>query len=126
MFSFFRRRKILKSVNTLDLHPIKNYSEEIDSDGLVKVLVPKIKNEFLRNIFSGLIKNIFIKVKLDKYGSEVWKRIDGIKDVDAIVKEMVNTFSNELQEAENRTINFIFILYQQDFITFKEIQNKKE
>lgn len=126
MFSFFRRRKILKSVNTLDLHPIKNYSEEIDTDGLVKVLVPKIKNEFLRNIFLGFVKNIFIKVKLDKYGSEVWKRIDGSKDVDEIVKDMVNTFSNELQEAENRTINFIFILYQQDFITFKELQNKKE
>lgn len=126
MFSFFRRRKILKSVNTLDLHPIKNYSEEIDTDGLVKVLVPKIKNEFLRNLFSKIIKNIYIKVKLDKYGSEVWKRINGIKDVDAIVKEMISNFSSELQEAENRTINFIFILYQQDFITFKELQNKKE
>lgn len=123
MITFFRRRKILKSVNTLDLHPIKNHSEEIDSDGLVKVLVPKIKNEFLRNLLSKRINNIFIRVKLDKYGSEVWKKIDGVKDVDSIVKEMVNSFSNEMNDVENRTINFIFILYQQDFITFKEIQN---
>ncbi|MCX7611624.1 MAG: PqqD family protein [Ignavibacterium sp.] len=123
MISFFKRRKILKSVNTLDLHPIKNYSEEIDSEGLIKVLIPKIKNEFLRNLFSKKTNNIFIRVKLDKYGSEVWKRIDGVKDVDSIVKEMVNIFSNEMNDVENRTINFIFILYQQDFITFKELQN---
>lgn len=108
------------------MHPIKNYSEEIFSDGTVSVLVPKIRNELLRNLFSKVIKNIFIKVKLDKYGSEVWKRIDGVKDVDSIVKEMVGNFSDELSDAENRTINFIFILYQQDFITFKEILNKKE
>lgn len=122
IISFFKRRKFLKSANTLDLHPIKIYSEEIDSDGFVKVLVPKIKNEKLRFFFSKFINNMFIKVKLDKYGSEVWKRIDGNKDVSLIIKEICNDLSTELLEAEDRIIKFIFILYQQGFISFKEIK----
>ena len=122
--SFFKKRKILKSANTLDLHPVKNYSEEFDSDGMVRVLVPKIKNHFIRKVFDKYIKNIFIKVKLDKYGSEVWKNIDGIKDVDTIVKDMLKNFSSETSEIESRTINFIFLLYQQGFITFNELKNK--
>jgi hypothetical protein len=126
ILTFFKRRKILKSANTLELHPIKNYQEEIDPDGLVRVLVPRIKSRFIRNIFAGVLKNNFIKVKLDKYGSEVWSRIDGIRDVDMIIKDISNHFSSELSEAENRTIQFIFLLYQQNFITFNEIKNSKE
>lgn len=123
LFSFLKRRKFLKSANTLELHPIKNYSELVDDEGIVSVLIPKIKNETLRKFSSRFIKNMFMKVKLDKYGSEVWKRIDGEKNVDLIIQEIKNHLSDELVDAENRIINFIFILYQQDFITFKEIKN---
>ncbi len=121
--SFFKRRKILKLANTLELHPVKCYPEIIDSEGFVSVIVPKVKNETLRNFFTKIIKNMFIKVKLDKYGSEVWKRIDGEKNLDLIIKEINNHLSDELVDAENRIIKFIFILYQQNFITFKEIKN---
>jgi len=123
LFSFLKRRKFLKSANTLELHPIKCYSELIDDEGIVSVLIPKIKNETLRNFASRYVKNMFMKVKLDKYGSEVWKKIDGGKNVDLIIQEIKNQLSDELIDAENRIINFIFILYQQDFITFKEIKN---
>ncbi len=123
LFSFLKRRKFLKSANTLELHPIKCYSELIDDEGIVSVLIPKIKNETLRNFASRYVKNIFMKVKLDKYGSEVWKKIDGEKNVDLIIQEIKNQLSDELVDAESRIINFIFILYQQDFITFKEIKN---
>ncbi|WP_337866997.1 PqqD family protein [Ignavibacterium sp.] len=119
--SFFRRRKILKSANTLDLHPVKNYKDEVDDDGIVRVLIPKVKNDFLKNILTKLNKNVYMKVKFDKYGSEVWKRIDGNRDVNMIVNDITNVFLSELSEADNRTINFIFILYQQGFISFKEL-----
>ncbi|MCL6495135.1 MAG: PqqD family protein, partial [Ignavibacterium sp.] len=107
LFSFLKRRKFLKSANTLELHPIKNYSELVDDEGIVSVLIPKIKNETLRKLSSGFIKNMFMKVKLDKYGSEVWKRIDGEKTVDLIIQEIKNHLSDELVDAENRIINFI-------------------
>lgn len=123
LFSFLRRRKYLKSANTLELHPVKCYSELIDQEGIVSVLVPKIKNSTLRNFSSRFVKNMYMKVKLDKYGSEVWKRIDGEKNVELIIKEISESLSDELNDAENRIINFIFILYQQDFITFIEIKN---
>lgn len=123
LFSFLRRRKFLKSANTLELHPVKCYSEFIDDEGIVSVLVPKIKNSTLRNFSSRFVKNMYMKVKLDKYGSEVWKRIDGEKNVDLIIREISESLSAELNDAENRIINFIFILYQQDFITFIEIKN---
>jgi hypothetical protein len=35
------QKKILKSINALDLTPIKNYSDEKDESGFITILIPK-------------------------------------------------------------------------------------
>lgn len=44
------RKKILKNSNTLDLTPFKLFSEEVDKELLVTVIVPKFKNELAKKI----------------------------------------------------------------------------
>ena len=119
--SFKERKKILKSVNTLDLTPIKLYSEEVDKDELVIVIVPKFKNKIVVKLVSPKLKSDHFKIKLDKFGSAVWLKINGKTKVDQIIKDLKKKFGDEIQEENERTTKFIFQLYTQGFISFKEI-----
>ena len=119
--SFNERKKILKSVNTLDLTPIKLYSEEVDNDELVTVIIPKFKNKIVVKLVSPKLKSDHFKIKLDKFGSTVWSKINGKTKVDQIIKDLKKKFGDEIKEEHERTTKFIFQLYEQGFITFKEI-----
>ena len=119
--SFKERKKILKSTNTLDLTPFKLYSDQKDVDNLIVVIVPKFKNKLAAKYISPNLKSDHFKIKLDKFGSAVWTMIDGKKKVEKIIKDMEHQFGLDLQQAEERITKFIFQLYAQGFITFKEI-----
>lgn len=119
--SFNERKKILKSVNTLDLTPIKLYSEEVDKDELVTVIIPKFKNKIVVKLISPKLKSDHFKVKLDKFGTAVWLKINGKTKVDQIIKDVKKKFGDELQYEEERITKFIFQLYTQGFISFKEL-----
>ena len=106
--SFTERKKILKSINTLDLTPIKLYSEEVDKDELVTVIIPKFKNKIVVKLISPKLKSDHFKVKLDKFGSAVWLKINGKTKVDQIIKELKKKFGDEIKEEHERTTKFIF------------------
>lgn len=119
--SFKERKKILKSINTLDLTPIKLYSEQQNEEELVTVIVPKFKNKIVVKLVSPKLKSDHFKIKLDKFGSAVWLKINGKTKVDQIIKDLKQKFGDEIQEENERTTKFIFQLYEQGFISFKEI-----
>ena len=119
--SFKERKKILKSVNTLDLTPIKLYSEEVDTDELVTIIIPKFKNKIVVKLVSPKLKSDHFKIKLDKFGSTVWSKINGKTKVDQIINDLKKKFGDEIKEEHERTTKFIFQLYEQGFISFKEI-----
>jgi len=119
--SFNERKKILKSVNTLDLTPIKLYSEEVDKDELVTVIIPKFKNKIVVKLISPKLKSDHFKVKLDKFGTAVWLKINGKTKVDQIIKDVKKKFGDEIQEEHERITKFVFQLYTQGFISFKEL-----
>ncbi len=115
------QQKILKSVNALDLTPIKNYSDEQDESGLITILIPKFKNTLLKKYLSPKLKNDHFRVKLDKFGSAVWFNIDNESNVYQIIKNIKAKFGDELQEETERITKFLFQLYHKGFITFKEL-----
>ena len=118
---FKERKKILKNTNTLDLTPIKLYSEETDSNDLVTVIIPKFKNKIAVKFVSPKLKSDIFRVKLDNFGSAVWLKIDGKTTVDKIINDIKKKFGDEIIEAEDRITKFMFQLYSQGFISFKEI-----
>lgn len=119
--SFNERKKILKNANTLELTPIKIYTDEKINDDVVTVIIPKFKNKFAVKYISPKLKSDHFKIQFDKFGSAVWKNIDGTNKVEKIIFSMQEKFGDELPEAENRIIKFIFQLYSQGFISFKEL-----
>lgn len=123
--SFNERKKILKNANSLDLTPIKLYSEEILNDNLVTIIVPKFRNKIAVKYISPKLKSDHFNVKLDKFGSAVWIRINGKNKVGKIVLELKKIFGEELMQAEERISKFISQLYTQGFITFKELKERE-
>jgi hypothetical protein len=119
--TFNERKKILKSANTLDLTPFKIYSDEKNGDELVTVIIPKFKNKIAVKLISPRLKSDHFKIKLDKFGSAVWEKINGKLKVDHIIKDVKKNFGDELQQEEERITKFIFQLYTQGFISFKEL-----
>jgi hypothetical protein len=119
--SFKERKKILKSVNTLDLTPVKLYSEEVDENKLVTVIIPKFKNKIVLKLVSPKLKSDNFKIKLDKYGSAVWQNINGKNRVEQIIKNLEKIFGQEFEESVERTTKFNHQLYSQGFISFKEL-----
>lgn len=119
--SFKERKKILKNSNTLDLTPFKLFSEEIDKEKQVTVIVPKFKNELAKKLIVPKLKSADFRIKLEKFGSAVWINIDGKNNVQEIIKIVTEKFGEELIQPEERVSKFIFQLYEQKLISFNEI-----
>lgn len=122
MLNFFQRRRILLNTNALDLVPIRKHKHELNSDGLVTILIPKFKNEKFARFFIPTRKSIYISIHLDEIGSAVWLSIDGIKDTAEICKLMVEKFEDKIQPVEERVVKFLSGLYNNKHITFKQIE----
>jgi hypothetical protein len=123
--NFLKRRNILKSANALDLIPIILIKYELAENNLVKLIVPRFQNKLLKKIFhSNKLKPEF-KVTLDEIGSIVWLTIDGQKNIETIIEKMIEHFQNkgsEVNSPENRVIAFLTMLYQEDYITFRQLE----
>jgi len=114
---FFKKRKILKSANLLDLIPVHLVQHELYDNGKVKLLVPRFKQKWLQGVFTGKRKSPEFKISLDEIGSLVWLAIDSNKPVAQIIKNLEKS-ENSIEE---RVSAFLTRLYQEDLITFKQL-----
>lgn len=119
--SFKERKKILKSINTLDLTPIRLHSEEKGNEEMVTIIIPKFKNKFMVKYISPKLKSDHFRIKLDNFGSAVWLMMNGKNKVDYIITELKSKFEDEIQQADERVTKFVFQLYEQGFISFTEL-----
>jgi len=119
--NFFQRRAILKKANLLELTPLCNHKEEISDDGMVTILIPKFSNKFALKYIAPKLKSDVIKIKLDEFGSETWKAIDGKRNVYKIGEHLTNKFGEKIQPVYERLAKFFLMLYEQKIITYQEI-----
>lgn len=118
----FKKQKTT-NINLLDLTPVRiNGHEEVD--GLVNILIPKFKKEFMKKIIPKN-KSKDIRVKLDELGSAAWLAIDGNKKVLSIVEELKQTFGEKIEPAVERVSQFINGLYANNLLYFKELRKEK-
>ncbi|MCK9423887.1 MAG: PqqD family protein [Bacteroidales bacterium] len=123
--NFFQRRKILKKVNFLDLHPVRVLDHQSGEDGKVTLLMPRFKNRINAALFQPPSKDRYIYINLDVFGSRTWLFIDGTSNVAEICIRLLDHFPTELtslEETHERVTKFLSLLYQQRYVTFHEIQ----
>jgi hypothetical protein len=123
--NFFQRRRILKKANFLDLIPVRTMKEQIREDGKVDILLPRFKSLYWQEVYRNSRKGEFIKIHLDETGSSIWKLIDGNRKVFEICIHLNESMPEKMQpadETESRVTKFLSRLYQERYITFREIQ----
>jgi len=126
--NFFKRRKILKKANYLDLIPVRSMEYRITGEGKVDILMPRFRNKFWREAYRNSRKGEFIYIHLDRSGSAIWLTIDGQMNVSTLCQKMNNDHPDQFQpieETETRVTRFLSLLYQQRYISFKEIIDNK-
>jgi hypothetical protein len=124
--NFFQRRRIFKKANFLDLRPVRVLGHETREDGGISLLMPRFKNRINSALFQPNSKGKTINIKLDRFGGHTWLLIDGDSNVSAICERLQMQFPDELksiEETEERVTRFLSFLYQQRYITFREIEN---
>lgn len=122
--NFFQRRRFLKTVNSLDLVPLRLLDHTEEEGAKVSLLLPRFQGTVWRPFLQPLVKRQFIPIKLDAFGSAAWQLIDGRSTVAEISLKLREQFPGDLQpgdDTEGRVAKFIFLLYDQRYITFKEL-----
>lgn len=107
-------------MNLLEAVPVRVCRHETREDGLVAVVVPKFRSEWINQLFLRNRPRHF-RIKLDRFGSATWNQIDGMSTVDQICRRLESQFNGELAETEERVGKFLGQLYDQRYITFREI-----
>jgi len=113
------------SVNLLDLIPRKMLSDEVNEDGNINVLKPKFRNKFMKKFVVPKLKSPFYKVKLDEFGSFVWRQINGKLTVEEIGIELKNNYKENIEPVYERLSVFIQSLERYKFIEYINYDPKK-
>lgn len=108
-----------KNKNLLDLKPVRKV-KWLESDGKVVLIVPKFKISFIQRLFEKLFSSSHFKVKLDEYGSVVWKMCDGSYTVMDIVQALDERFGGSIENLLEKTVEFLRQLAMGKFIEFIE------
>lgn len=125
--NFFQRRKILKNANYLHLTPVRMMDYQTKEEGTVSILLPRFKSVFWREVYRNSKKGEYIHIHLDEIGSVIWLLIDGQKKVMKICDELNEMKAEKLQpvdETEKRVTQFLSMLFQERYISFREILPK--
>jgi hypothetical protein len=123
--NFFVRRHILKHTSALDLIPVRRCQHEMEENGKVTILVPKFRNEKVANFMLGK-RPRYIKIHLDENGSAVWLEINGVKDIRTICENIRLKLGEEFAQLEKRTNKFMTRLYEERYITFRQLEDAGE
>ena len=118
--NFFRRRKILKGLNYLEATPVRLCEHRLEEDGRVTLVVPKFRNQRFNDWFLGRRPKHFL-IRLDPSGSETWLLIDGSRKVGEICSQLSQ---NDMESPEERVPKFLTTLYEQRYITFRELREE--
>ena len=122
--NFFERRKILKSTSLLDLTPFRKIKHKDEESGNITLLYPKFKNGKISKFMLGN-KTPFIHMNLDELGTASWLLIDGKRKVGEIAEALEEQFGEKVKPAHQRLGKFLSLLYENKYISFKEIQKKE-
>lgn len=123
--SFLCGKKKSDPLNILELTPFHIYSHETAANGMVSVLIPRFHNKILAKILNSLLRDPFVRVKFDDFGSSAWLEIDGQKNVLTISHNLLQKHGEKIQPINERVSKFLNQLYIYKFINFNEMKGQE-
>ncbi len=122
LFTYLKRKRYLREANALDLTPVRCLHSEQGDDGLTTLLITKFKNKKIASFVLPGTKSNTIRLKLDETGSRVWEAVDGSAKIMDISRFLRESSVDGFPQAEERVSKFLLRMYQDRFISFKELQ----
>ncbi len=125
IYNLWKRRRILKRINFLDLTPVRQVEATEHGNDLVMLIIPKFRKKWLSDFMIAPAKKKNFHVRLDLLGSTVWRNIDGVANVEEITTRTAGKHPELFESGEDvfaRVTKFLTILYEQRYIIFREIE----
>jgi hypothetical protein len=108
--------------NLLDLKPLRAREwVDLDEERLA-IVQPRFTNKVAKKIFRPLLKNPDIRIRLDDFGSFVWRQCDGKSTVREIAVKLREHFGDAVEPAIDRLELFLKDLERYEFISFSNIK----
>lgn len=122
IFKDYNDRKKLKSIDALELTPVKIQEFETGENGIVTVLIPRFKWSVVHNYMVKNGRDPNFRLDLDEIGSEVWVSIDGKRKVKEVGEKVKEKLGDRIEPRE-RLVKFVSMMFHNKIITFKELEN---
>ena len=94
-------------VNLLETRLTRRFQWEADSDGRAVVLVPKFRQTLLARWLLPFLARPNFRVRLDEFGTFVWRRCDGATPVSQIADEISAAFGERAEPLYERLGQFV-------------------
>ena len=125
MWPFRKRRNRWAGVDFMTLVPARcaRLVDEDDGQGedaLVVLLMPRFQGTLFERWLQPRLRpeKRHIRVPLDARGTFLWRRIDGQREVHALVSGFVDAFPEDSDQADDRVCQYLYYLEQNGFIRF--------
>lgn len=82
-------------------------SESLEEDGRVVVLAPRFQNRLGKGLVRLAKRDQSFRLRLDEFGSEAWRAVDGVRTVGEIADMMRERFGASAEPAEERLVEFL-------------------
>jgi len=113
----------------MELHPVRLHEHAFNPDGTIYLKVPKFQKRWMRDFFISGRKKKHFTIYLDEQGTATWLEIDGERSVRQICDRLKEKLGEKIEphdEVEERVSQFLSQLYEQRYITFRELQAESQ
>lgn len=108
-----------KQQNYLDFIPVINPQNSWSQDENGIVTIDMVHRGFYAHIAQKFFHTPRVShIKLDEYGSFLWKEIDGIQNVGVLAQKMKVQFGERAEPLYDRLVKYMQILHNNRFILF--------
>jgi hypothetical protein len=114
-----RRRRLPSGVSWGELLPLRHCEWE-ESEGRVTLLVPRLGRGLAARMLGRWFSPRPFRVHLDDVGSFVWHRCDGATPVSEIAGGLREEFSERIEPAEERLVEFLTSLLRAQYLSVDE------
>lgn len=109
-----------KNNNYLDFIPIINPQNDWSEDEEGIVTIHMVHRGFYATIAQKFFHTPRVShIKLDKYGSFLWKELDGRRTVGQLAQRMKEQFGDKAEPLYDRLVHYMQILHNNKFILFQ-------
>ncbi len=105
-------------------HPVHLLEWTDTDDGRVTVLLPKYGTGRLGRWLSGRLSGAYCRIRLDEYGSFVWKRCDGERTVREIADALLGKTREPLEDLRVRLGLFLYQMRRRGMIGWAEERSR--